>query len=61
MRYFRKGNEVTDPDTGKMLGYEIRHIGTAQIVGNVGVNSSLARIKDCREAVQVGDELKIIE
>lgn len=58
---FHKGNEVTDPDTGKLLGYEIRHVGTLQIVGGVGVNTSLAKITSSTEAVQIGDELKIIE
>ena len=57
---FRKGNEITDPKTGKLIGYEIRHIGTLQIIGNVGVNSSLARIEGSREAIQIGDEIKLI-
>ena len=58
---YRKGSKITDPGTGKLVGYEIRYIGAIQIIGKAGINSSLARIIASNEAVLVGDELKIIE
>jgi len=56
---FRKGDPVKDPSTGRNIGYEIRHIGTVEIIGDVRPETSLAKIINSMEAVKVGDELKI--
>ncbi len=58
---FRKNGKVKHPKTGKLIGYEVRYIGVIEITGDVGVESSVARVVNSREPITVGDELKILD
>ncbi len=57
---FRKVDKVVDPQTGKYLGYEIRYLGQIEIIGNIGIDSSLARVVSSLDTMKVGDQIKII-
>ncbi|MCX5781896.1 MAG: hypothetical protein NT145_04225 [Elusimicrobia bacterium] len=58
---FRKNGRIKHPKTGKLIGYEVRYIGVIEITGNVGLDSSIARVISSREPIIIGDELKIVE
>jgi len=40
-RVFRDSTPLTDPDTGEVLGYEARYVGTAEFVRDGGVQGTL--------------------
>jgi len=58
---FRRIAKVKDPHTGRYLGYEIRHLGVVEIIGNVGIDTSLAKIVNSTDTMMVGDLLKVRE
>ncbi|WP_171159579.1 LysM peptidoglycan-binding domain-containing protein [Usitatibacter palustris] len=52
---FRRGRELTDPDTGELLGYEARYVGDAR-VRRYGDPTTL-EITKAREEINRGDRL----
>ena len=56
---FRKGNELNDPETGKLLGYEIIYAGDARI-NSFGSPSAGELISTNRE-VLIGDRLMSVD
>ncbi|MFC1501190.1 hypothetical protein ACFL58_01925 [Elusimicrobiota bacterium] len=58
---FRKIKKMKDPDTGKFMGYEVRHLGYVEIAGNVKERASVAVITNSREPIRLGDILEIVE
>ena len=58
---FRKMKKMKDPDTGKFMGYEVRHLGFVKITGNVKERASVAMIINSREPIRLGDILEIVD
>ncbi|GAA0759355.1 LysM peptidoglycan-binding domain-containing protein [Ideonella azotifigens] len=63
---FREPKPLTDPETGEILGFEARHVGTAELIAKPDVSSltsadeiapSVFRINTLREEANVGDHL----
>ena len=67
-RVFRDSTPLTDPDTGEVLGFEARYVGTAEFVRDGGVQGTLDgksaqivpatfRMTTVRQEAGVGDRL----
>lgn len=56
---YRKLGKVKDPDTGDVLGYEVRLVGRLTVTEGVGSDTATARVTNSREPIEVGDMVEI--
>lgn len=52
---YRRGDKIRDPQTKRMLGFEVRKIAVSEVSDRVSDNSASVRILKSYEAVEVGD------
>ena len=52
---YRRGDQVRDPQTGKLIGYEVRRGAIAKVTDKVEGEFSVARIIKTYEGIEIGD------
>ena len=53
--FYKRGQKVKDPQSGKLLGYEIRRTAVGQVTDHVAGRTCSVRILSANEAVEIGD------
>jgi hypothetical protein len=52
---FRRGNRVNDPQSGRMLGFEVRKVAIGEVTDLIDTETSSVRVISSSESVEIGD------
>jgi hypothetical protein len=55
VRFYKRGQKVRDPQTGRTLGYEVRMTASGRVSDRTAGNTCAVRILMANEAVEIGD------
>jgi hypothetical protein len=55
VKFYKRGQRVRDPQSGKMLGYEVRRTASGQVTDHSDGGTCAVRILKANEAVEIGD------
>ncbi len=58
---FKRGNRVRDPQTGRVLGYEVRRAALSEVTDKVDEKQCSARIIATFEGVEIGDLVRRVD
>ncbi|MCB4756809.1 MAG: hypothetical protein LHV69_07230 [Elusimicrobia bacterium] len=52
---YKRGGRIRDPQSGRFIGYEVRHIGVAEITDQIDDETASARVIKTHEGIEIGD------
>ncbi len=52
---YRRGDKIRDPQTGRVLGFEVRKLAVGEVTDLIDANSCSVRVVYANEAIEIGD------
>ena len=58
VKFYKRGQKVRDPQTGRVLGYEVRRAASGEVTNHVDNGTCSVRILKSNEDLEIGDLVK---
>ncbi len=52
---YRRGDKIRDPQSGKFMGFEVKHVGIAEVTDKIDDETCSARVIRNRDGIEIGD------